>query len=655
MNVWYHHPTIFNQRRVLQIAGLLTLCVAFITMLFFSITANAAPGINQTISFQGRLMTPQGQPVADGYYNIQFKIYKDGTGTTAGNPNGTLLWTETHTNKGGTSGVLIKNGYLSVALGAVNPFGNQVDWNEDTLWLSMNIAGSSASCTTFGSAPCTADGEMAPMKRLTATPYAMNAGKVGGKSADDLIHNGTSQQTANFNISGTGIANILQGSSGVISPVLDRADAGMLAIGTTNATAIQIGSSAGSSSLSLQGGSSGVAVKTGGAFSVTDANNQQLLGIAQNGDVAIAGKTTINDSLTSKGETAVQSADGSQTASLGWKGSNNTAYLQSSTNTISLQGNSVDLLTASNAGGKATVGIGNAATSGYALDVTGEVNASSQYMINGVSTLSGNALAFAGASASTITAASGQSLSLNSETSVQIGDGAATGQPTLLALDRSATTPTASGDAALGSMYYDTTLGKVQCYEADGWGSCSSSPDNFVTLSPEYTNAVTNGSGTGTMSSDICSDALNINDGSSGQPTICGTNETYNFYNWTTTETSAQTKDIYVTYQLPSNFTGFVSGSTSLVGRTDASAANVAYRVYKNTPSGLVACGSSVSVSTGAQTTWQKATATGTADPANCGFSAGDSLVVKISLTAEHTTQATNAYASTLSFAFSDD
>ncbi|OYW85318.1 hypothetical protein B7Z17_02510 [Candidatus Saccharibacteria bacterium 32-49-10] len=76
-------------------------------------------------------------------------------------------------------------------------------------------------------------------------------------------------------------------------------------------------------------------------------------------------------------------------------------------------------------------------------------------------------------------------------------------------------------------------------------------------------------------------------------------------------------------------------------------------------PTTLVACGSAVTVSNGAQTTWQKVTATGSADPANCGFSAGDSIVFKISLTAEYlgtpTNLATNAYASTLSFAFSDD
>ena len=118
-------------------------------------------------------------------------------------------------------------------------------------------------------------------------------------------------------------------------------------------------------------------------------------------------------------------------------------------------------------------------------------------------------------------------------------------------------------------MYYDTTLGELQCYEADGWGACGASPDNIVTISPEYTNAVMHGTGVGTMTSDLCSDTLNINDGSSGQPTICGTDETYNFYKWTSPQASTQTYSIYVTYQLPDTFKDFSSGSTSVMGRTD--------------------------------------------------------------------------------------
>lgn len=773
MNVWYTIPTIFSQRRILQIAGLLALCVALITALFFNAAStHAAPGVNQTISFQGRILSTNGSPVPDGYYNIQFKIYQNGSGTQADNPDGTLEWTETYINNGGNNGVFIKNGYMSVDLGSRNPFASQVDWNQDTLWLSMNIAGSSTVCTTFGTAPCLDDGEMLPMKRLTAAPYSLNTDKLDGMDSTDLIHNTTTQQTGNFNISGTGIANSLQGNTSVIAPLFDSSASGTLSIGTTNAATVnigtgsnnqtvslgrgaanktvEIGSTYGSSYTNIQGGTLGVRIETTGGFAVyNEQTDLNTLLMYDNGDMDITlaadtrfnigastgsaivsinddriittdndsllnvnGLMTVNKGITIQGSTTYQtpgganlstavnipnttipafgsifafglpasssstargmliadgrtgahqatigvlSPDENQIMGLSWNGSNSTGYLANTANSLALQGGGLDLLTATNASGQARVGIGTSTSAGHALDVAGGANVSEDYSINGVSVLNNSGLNFSAASTSTISAASGQVLQLTGDGGVRIGDGTASGEPTLLTLDKSSADPAATGEAVLGSMYYDTTLGKVQCYEADGWGSCSSSPDNFITLSPEYTNSVTNGSGTGDFTSDICSDALNLNDGSSAQPTICGTNETYNFYRWTTSETSAQTKDIYVTYQLPSSFTGFVEGSTSLVGRTDDTAASVDYRVYKNTASGLVACGSLINVSTGAQTAWQKETATGSADPANCSFTANDSIVFKISLSSEFTTQETNAYASTLSFAFSDD
>jgi hypothetical protein len=246
------------------------------------------------------------------------------------------------------------------------------------------------------------------------------------------------------------------------------------------------------------------------------------------------------------------------------------------------------------------------------------------------------------------------SMTLRSATTpnVQIGGGVNGGPTTLLTLDKGASAPIASdNDALLGSMYYDTTLGKLQCYEADGWGACGSSPDNVVTISPEYTNAVLHGTGVGTMTSDLCSDTLNINDGSSSQPTICGTNETYNFYKWTSPQASAQAYGIYVTYQLPSTFKEFSSGQTSLMARTDSANSSVTYQIYRSDATGLTACGSAVSVSSGVQTTWLKQAATGSADPSTCNFAPGNSIVFKINVTASNTA---NAYVGNLNFIFSN-
>jgi hypothetical protein len=70
---------------------------------------------------------------------------------------------------------------------------------------------------------------------------------------------------------------------------------------------------------------------------------------------------------------------------------------------------------------------------------------------------------------------------------VQIGGTAGSGL-TLLTLDTAAAPPTTSTttSALLGSMYYDTTAGALQCYGSGGWGACGVSPNIGVNLIPEY-------------------------------------------------------------------------------------------------------------------------------------------------------------------------
>jgi hypothetical protein len=795
MTTWWHHPTIltlrFDRRLALRVSCILLLCIALITTLFFGAITRATPGINQTIGFQGRLLDSNGDIVHDGYYNMQFKIYQGGSGTAAGNPDGTLKWTETYVNNGSATGAVeVKNGFLSVNLGSVNPFGSSVDWNQDTLWLSMNVAGSSTSCTTFNTSPCVADGEMLPMKRLTSTPYSLNSGLLGGIASSGYIQNTTTAQTADMNITGTAQANIIQGTTSVLAPTVDTSITnGTLDIGTDNSLALNIGrsgtadstisigtgggnrtltlgSTTGTSSTTIQGGDGGVVVNTTSnvGFTIHDNGNNynpltmaygsfnfnlgssaylrindntsgnSVLEVAADGTIltgytstfTVRGSAEFKNGITIQGTSGylsyvtpggaslktainipnyrlgsyetilalgVQSdsaatargiliADGRTTGhqatigvlspdenaimGLSWNGSNSTGALSNTANTLALQGNGLNLLTATNNGGAANVGIGNSAAAGYALDVTGDINTSTAYRISGVSTLTNSGLNFSAASTAAIASASGQLLDIDGKTGVniknngttvatfgttniQIGTGAGTGTPTLLTVDKGSSAPGVTGDAYLGSMYYDTTIGKLQCYEADGWGACSANPDTFVSLSPQYANAVMHTVGPGTMTTDFCSDDLDINDGSSSQPTVCGTHETYNYYNWTSSDGADQVRSIYVTYQLPSNFGGFVSGSTSLMGRTDSTDAAVSYRVYRKDGSGLEACGTGgTSVSTGAQTTWQQGLAS-TQDPADCSFAAGDSIVFKINLDSANNA---DAYASNLNFAY---
>jgi hypothetical protein len=273
MTAWCHLPTIFNRRYVLRSAVLLMLCIALFTTLLFSGVSHAASGVNQTLSFEGRLTNSDGSVVPDGYYNMQFKIYQDGDGTAAGDPGGSLKWTETYVNNGGSSGVEVTDGFFSVDLGSNNPFGTSVDWNQDTLWLSMNVAGSSTSCTTFNTSPCSADGEMVPMKRITSTPYSLNSGELGGKTADDFlqlaqgVQTDASTNTSSIFINKTSTGNLIQ-LQNTATDVFTVGNAGDLTFGNNADKAISITTAAANTagnSLSVTAGGGGTGTgSTGG-------------------------------------------------------------------------------------------------------------------------------------------------------------------------------------------------------------------------------------------------------------------------------------------------------------------------------------------------------------------------------------------------------
>jgi hypothetical protein len=859
--MWCHLPTVIRRSLVLFIIVLTITIVALTTTLFFARAASAVTTTNKSINFQGRLLTADGSVVPDGNYNIQFKLYQGGTGTVAGNPSGTLQWTETYTNTGSETGVEVTNGFLSVNLGSKTTFGSSVDWSDDTIWLSMNIAGSAAGCSTFNAGTCVADGEMLPMKQITATPYAISAGSLNGKTAENFVQlaqgvqNDATTNTSSIFINKTGTGNLIQLQNSA-ADIFTIDQTGNLALGSNADKSIAIDISAADTAgrkLTISAGDGGAGTgATGGDLVLQggnaggtdgDAGNVQLdtgtaTGTGTAGTIAIgstnAGTITIGSTATataqdisigsnntvgsttnltlgsggsaSAGTTTVQAKDAvtidtNGTTRATFSGTDNTVYFgngvsASAPNDFTLQGtgsSTTDVsggslsiqgggtstgnanggnvvlaggvgsgtganglvilgtptfatviddvncytsgalvassctIAASSVNNSAAVLVGfsvagqiatlpdpTIATAGRIVYVTGANGSESfKLAINGggagntvtlhantTATMIWNGSDWTAAGASNATtlqdtydntrtgsadlvlnntdgafaisdsatdsitgallsvsdAATNVLFSVSSDAAygannVQIGTGVSDSNITLLTVDKAASAPTILNDALLGSMYYDTTLGKLQCYEASGWGSCGSSPDTFITLSPEYSNAVVRTNGTGTMTTDLCSDSLDINDGSSAQPTVCGTNETFNYYNWTSASLTDQTRSIYVSYQLPSTFKNFVSGETSMLGRTDSTDSTVNYQVYRNTSAGLTACGTTTTVSTGVKTTWQEVAATSTADPANCSFAAGDSVVFRINLGASVDA---NAYASNLNFAYSN-
>lgn len=187
------------------ITSVIALILLILAATFMNISkTSAAVGTNETINYQARLLTSTGATVPDGTYNIEFKIYQDGDGVLGGGDE-TLEWTETRT---GSNRVVVKNGYFSVYLGSVTPFGTSIDWNQDTVWLSVNIG---------GTASPSYDGEMSPFIRFSSTPYALNSKYLGGLASSNFVQlaNGVQADASTTNTSifvnkTGGTANIMQ-------------------------------------------------------------------------------------------------------------------------------------------------------------------------------------------------------------------------------------------------------------------------------------------------------------------------------------------------------------------------------------------------------------------------------------------------------------
>ncbi len=153
-----------------------------------------------TLNFQARVYDSAGNTAVDGSYSISFKLYEAASG-------GASVWTETQ------GAVNLKNGYFSVELASVTPFGGGIDWSQEK-WLTMNING---------------DGEMNPRLKLTATPYSLlseqantlSDGLGGALAANELVQltPGTPQAVASalaalrINQTGGGLLAQLQGDS----------------------------------------------------------------------------------------------------------------------------------------------------------------------------------------------------------------------------------------------------------------------------------------------------------------------------------------------------------------------------------------------------------------------------------------------------------
>jgi hypothetical protein len=153
---------------------------------------------NPDMSFEGKITTSAGVNVPDGSYNMEFKIY---TGCTNNTGTGcTNVWTEDWLI-GASNPVTFSSGTFQVNLGSICAFsggtcqGNTntaIPWDTSPLYMSMQIGNTTngGTCTapigaSFGT-DCGGDGVMSPYILLTSSPYAQDAGELGGITAAEF-------------------------------------------------------------------------------------------------------------------------------------------------------------------------------------------------------------------------------------------------------------------------------------------------------------------------------------------------------------------------------------------------------------------------------------------------------------------------------------
>jgi hypothetical protein len=154
--------------------------LVFSLLLLFVCAAVVAQGFSHILSFQGRLCEPDGRPVPDGLYPVQFTIYDAEAG-------GTVLWQE-------SQNVTQTGGVFNVYLGTVTVFPAGLFTAGDR-WLALDVSG---------------DPEMATRYRLTPSPWAIYAADaVHAAEADHAKEADKSDTVDGFHASGTPLADQL--------------------------------------------------------------------------------------------------------------------------------------------------------------------------------------------------------------------------------------------------------------------------------------------------------------------------------------------------------------------------------------------------------------------------------------------------------------
>jgi hypothetical protein len=151
-----------------------------VTACFVAPPVHAVQTVPYKMNFQGRLTDSTGTPMANGLYNMTFRIFDASTA-------GTLQWSELREvgNR-----VQVTNGLFSVQLGDVTSLPPGIFTNQNLYFEIELPTPATATCSTSACASYT-EGPMTPRNKLATSAYAFNADQIDGIDGSSLARNDT--------------------------------------------------------------------------------------------------------------------------------------------------------------------------------------------------------------------------------------------------------------------------------------------------------------------------------------------------------------------------------------------------------------------------------------------------------------------------------
>jgi len=347
---------------------------------------------------------------------------------------------------------------------------------------------------------------------------------IDGSGTNYVQNQSSSDQTADFRVSGVGRAN-----TKFTSPLFDSIT-GAVSIGTTTATGVTIGGTTNTTSVLLQGA----------------ASSTYTIGTSNNTGGIVIGNSTANNTI-SIGDAA--GGSNTQTITIGTSStaSSTTNVTIGSTiaGTVALQG--ATTVTNRTSGSAATFVVSNSSSTGSIAVFKDNTTAVATIADGGAITLQNAADSAAALLVKNLN--SDALFTVNTtNSSVQIGSSTTDATSILLVADSYNQNTDPTGIA--GAIYYNTNRNKFRCYQNGGWTDCittgGASGTKRVTMIPEFVGAVLSP------------------DGSNNSGTMtAGSGSSHNYYQWETDQSTAQDYDIVVKFQLPSDFNATTEFKTS--------------------------------------------------------------------------------------------